>query len=949
MATTSGSAAEASARAETPPSADLTGLQTARDATADAHRAARVPTAPETQELRETAENRNVAILGSLGSHVTNGGGTRASRPRAAAAAANAEMTKQVQQEEMPLSVVLARAPSPAAVAPADVADTTPEAMLIVDDVAMIAQEQAAEEQSSKRPSRAAAAAATAGMARQVKEEEGSFGLLLASALVRPSEQDQELEASAKKRTSEMATPAPKRSRVATTPSSRKAAQNSLELASEEKQPARGKKRRQAPVFEAAPIITDLPPLPFTSLSPELKLKNKIKSKNRHTASSKFKVKVSTAEAEENDVRSCEFCRKTANLCVLMHCHSCRRVYHAQCFWSAFKPYVDANVPISEQIERVQLDAERRGNIFRCASCKAAFMDFCESGGYLWDCDCPTCAQPEKVVYYRQRKLVEMMNDMELEKQRKKDQKDQAAKVRKSGTPKLPTATPSRSNSMSRSRRTRGSSAALDDQLLDARTTPSRSQAVPPEDHNLKKGNNVVHAYPTDVVDDGNKVKNDARSTHGDTKAEPMGVVNSADVRLASEESTNPEADSKSQTSTIVEEQASNTPPSYETRSDSERQHLVNVDALKTECAKPQMSQDLVSPPNQEKQSPKIKYEPVGEPEQPNLSGDDLVSAVRVEREGKSDRWCFPVMCSRTASLRVSGVMKTGTCKWSLKRAAVIQCECCSKLFSYPEFVHHTDSSLVKDTKCAGEDPFPFLFVEHRDTTQHTPLEDFHPALRSWVARQSANNTPTKSRRGHAMRQETIAVVTSSTMSMTNPEAPGDVLPGLIPRLRALALFKRPKHRSDNTSSLTARLPDPASLEFLAQVVCLSSKYVMNMSNGSLADRVVRSKTPVPDGSFPRKSGWLAFSRMGTPARQVTCTCCEKGFNFDEFVDHAGIPLSEMKNKPRQLLYVVERMDESALRPYISFAMDLDKAAKGSGLDLLLSELHPPPPSPRPI
>ncbi|EGZ04545.1 hypothetical protein PHYSODRAFT_343155 [Phytophthora sojae] len=487
----------------------------------------------ETQQQQTPFDAKSVAMKSSA-----DGVSSRTSRPRAAAAAANAEMAKQVKGEETPLSVVFAKAASDAAAskppqqrAPADHAAKTQDVAMLpddADDVAIMKEEQPPAEEGRRRPSRAAAAAANAGMARQGKEEEGSLGMLLASAQVRPMEQEQEVVESK-----------PTRPRVAaTTAGSKKVAQDTLELASAEQQPQRGKKRRQAPVFEAAPIITDLPPLPFTTPSPELKLKNKSKNKNKHAAATtKTKAKQSVEEEAGDDARHCEFCRKAANVCVLMHCHACRRVYHVKCFWHAFKPYVDAKVSILDQLKRLQLEApERRGNIFRCASCRAAFVDFCESGGYLWECDCPTCAQPEKAIYYRQRKLVQMMNDMELEKQRKKDQKD---KTKKSGAAKPPTSTPSRSNSTSRSQRTRRGSAALDDGVLNARTTkPSTSRSVPPEGLDVKKegdnnaeGRDVKKGEDTNAGPvDGINGKKDAVKAGSEAKAVPMDEVLSQEV-----------------------------------------------------------------------------------------------------------------------------------------------------------------------------------------------------------------------------------------------------------------------------------------------------------------------------------------------------------------------------------------------------------------------------------
>ncbi|KAG1711707.1 hypothetical protein DVH05_008953 [Phytophthora capsici] len=705
--------------------------------------------------------------------------------------------------------------------------------------------------QGSRRSSRAAAAVANAGMARQAQEEERPLGILLPTGvggLLGASE--------SKKRSSELL-PAHESKRAKAAGGS-KALQNTLEMESEEPRQQRGKKRRQArvfeapvPILEASPIITDLPPLPFTTTSPELDLKGK-KTKN------KAKKLSLVVKEESDDSRRCEFCKKAANVCVLMHCHACRRVYHSGCFVHAFKPFVEENVPILSQMERLQLEApERRGNIFRCVSCKAAFIDFYESGGYLWDCQCPTCSQPEKVIYYRQRKLVQMMNDMELEKQRKKENKGKKQVGAKSGG-KMPAATPSRSNSVSRGRRTRGSVA-------------NKNES---KDTVEMKTETMVE--PMDV-DEGDKQTSDRT---GNQKKKEV------------------------------------------------KQEKVN-DALKEQPMDEPEAQPAM--PRKESQLPNVKNEPA---EDPKLSGDELVKAVAVEREDEHGHWCFPVTCSRTSSLRVSGVMKRGNCKWSAKKVAAIHCECCDKKFSFSEFVHHTDSSLVQDPKCAQEDPMPFLFVEHRDNTMHTPLEGFLPVLRSWVGRQSVNNTPTKVRKGRAAKQEGLAAVVAPTTPDAVPETS-------LSRLRELALFKRPKHRTDK-ASLAARLEDAQSFEFLAEVVCLSPKYVMNMANGSLADRVVRSKTSMPDDSFPRKVGWLVFNRRGKAENHVTCVCCEKRFTFDEFVAHAGISLMEHQKRARQFIYVVEKLDKAALIPFLTFAQDLSSAATAKVLELYLGELHPP-------
>ncbi|CAH0478858.1 unnamed protein product [Peronospora belbahrii] len=684
----------------------------------------------------------------------------------------------------------------------------------------------------NQRPSRAAAAAATAGMTRQVKQERiGSLEMLISSALeLENMDIDMEMQESTKKNkmtTKDGLNRALKRSRVTTM----KMQENTLEIGSSTRQKLlRGKKQRQSTTYRAnldrlSSIGTDMSPLSFTSTSSELRVRRRSKSKSKQNVKTKTKGTHLVREMSTSDNRHCEFCKSVANICVLMHCQACHRVYHAKCLLHAFKPYVDESTPIFDQIERLQLQVpERRGNMFRCSSCKAAFLDFYESEGYMWDCDCPTCSQPEKTVLYRRMKLVQMMNDMGLEKQRKKEQKVQ----RKNGTfntgGKPPASTPSRSNLLPHGRRIRGSSTISDDHVASLpklQITTSETRRASVDDHEI------------------------------------------------------------------------------------------------------------------------MKVEPVSEPEELELSGDDLVGAVQIVRDEKNDNWCFPVMCSQTSSVRESGVMKTGKCKWFPEKHSLIECNCCAKAFNLSEFVHHTDSSLVKNANAANKQSMPFLFVQHRDATQYTLLKHFIRALRDWSDRHCAKNTVTKPRRNHTTKQEILASVKTPTTSTTHPDAVTELLQRRVSRLQALALFKRPKHENSISNSTAVGSIDPASLDFVAQVVCLSPSYVINMQNGSLADRVVRSKTTAPEGSFPRKAGWMTIMRTLPLTRRITCCCCKQIFSLDEFVEHAGISLRELQKRSHQLLYIVERQDESALLPFKTFLSDLDFITSHQ-VDMFLDELLPP-------
>lgn len=509
------------------------------------------------------------------------------------------------------------------------------------------------------------------------RHEPGTMEMLLAAALG---------DSESKKRGKALRSPASKRARTLTSKDT---------TVKPPRASRRSKKRRHVPVtdaatMEASPIITDLPPLPFTLAGKASPKAKKGKGKVHHS------TLVPSLQGDE--ARPCEFCHLVANICVLMRCLACRRVYHAGCFVQAFKPFVDPKTPLVDQLETFHLHVpDRRGTMFRCASCKAAFLDFYGSGGYMWECDCPTCVHPETTRLFRQRKLIQMMNDLEVEKQRKRVKKEQDKREGATRKEKGPVVTSSRSHAKDRSRRSARSGATSDgggaDALVKVMTRGNCSLVA------------SMQAQPT-----GNEYDTSAGTT--------LKVVN--DVELGHESA------------------------SFETKV-LERNHVV-------------------------KEAP--------------------------------------------------------------------------------------------------------------ETTNSVPFK--------------------------AERIPAIAC------------------------LEALALYKRGK------------LPLSwigAEFEFVARVVCLSPKYVMSMANGSLVDLVVRSQTSAPGDSFPRKVGWLSFSRQAEKARVIACGCCDKTFRLNEFVEHAGIVLAESKKKPRQVVYVVERQDDSVLMPYTTFAQSLDTAHANHVLDPFLKKL----------
>ncbi|KAG7396294.1 hypothetical protein PHYBOEH_002519 [Phytophthora boehmeriae] len=767
-------------------------------------------------------------------------------------------------------------------------------------------QDQSTQTLTSTRPPRVAATATKSMLARLAREEEASMSSLIASALVNG---EKEPEQHLRKRPTTTATPAAKKSRVTASASSRRAPQYTLEIASSGHQTSRGKKRRQAPVFEPSPIITDLPPLPFTTTTPE--------GKNKHKTKAKHKTNYAE-QIDDGGGRPCDYCNKVANLCALMHCTACRRVYHAQCLLHAFKEYVDRAKPIEDQIELLKLEAPgRRGTIFRCLSCKAAFMDFYETGGYLWDCSCPTCREPEKVVYYRQRKLVDMMNEMEMERQIRREKKG----GKKPNVPvKTPASEPSRSNA--RSRRARSSS--HEPNTLFHSASQERQQVQT----NAEKMDDV--ANPDCLSKGATHLKEEDQA--GSLDVDGGSKCTDQTENTAMQQLQKPEPQPSDQTSSLG------------CLSVSKNTELQQMKANPGQPPTPLVQANGIPQQTQEEQAT-LQRELVNELEQRDLTEDDIIASVRM-REEANGHWLFPVMCSRTASLRESGIMKTGMFIWDPKKYGVIRCDCCEKVFSCGDFVHHTDSNLVKNPRSSDEDPTSFIFVQHRDGEQYTLLDKFRPAWRAYHSRQKAKRAIITTRTGHLMKQEAVFAAAPSSPTMTMElEKDANALPKAMTRLQELALFKRPKIWSEK-AVVHSGSSDTSSMEFVARVVCLPSKYVLNMKDGSLADRVARSSMLDGNDVFPRKVGWLGFNRSLKTSRYVSCACCDKFFRFDEFVVHAGIPLSG-GTKSRQFLYVVEREDVSALVPYNTFVNDLATASTSQTLQPLLNQLQLQSTSPR--
>lgn len=174
----------------------------------------------------------------------------------------------------------------------------------------------------------------------------------------------------------------------------------------------RGKKRRPplADAMEAAPIIdaSEAPAMPLAARAARLATLNGA---------------VDPAAA----TRECEFCSNAIDMSTLLICSECRRAYHSRCLVSVFKPFVATDRPIAEQFENLKLNVpDRRANLLRCAACRAVYTEFAGNEAHLEQCSCPTCQAPEKLVTFRRRKLLQMLVEMNMQRDEGKRKKGSA-------------------------------------------------------------------------------------------------------------------------------------------------------------------------------------------------------------------------------------------------------------------------------------------------------------------------------------------------------------------------------------------------------------------------------------------------------------------------------------------------------------------------------------------
>lgn len=533
------------------------------------------------------------------------------------------------------------------------------------------------------------------------------------------------------------------------------------------------------------------------------------------------------------DERDCEFCRSPFGVCAIMHCSACKRVYHPKCVVNYYKPYcLSEDEPIEKQLEALQLNAppQVKVNMFRCSSCFAACIESFRSGGFEWDCTCPSCSQPEKLVEYRSRMLFHLMYE---------------------------------GGDLKPVRKQKGSS------KHDGEQNGSAATAAKPKES--KK--TVAAAVPVRTG-----ARRSGRNSASVSETESMEVDSEAPPVEATEPKTNRSSKQIDGSGASAGRSASGC-SGDETRGEANGHVHENGD---------QDDVTGVAGPEREKQALNSR---AGDDEE-ELSGEQILAAVTVGVDEKGFR-IFPIVCTETASLTVSGLMKAGQyyTHRSSKKHDFVRCDCCSKDMGREQFVRHTDATFLE---MAGKTPSDFLFAAHRDGANHSALDKFLQVLKQHKGSlkpvgHHSKPISAKSRRKNADSRNGSR--TSTNEEASSPEEPR--VSKEVAIANALQLLK--------SAMIVRRESNPQATKpgFLVKLVCMSSRLVIRMANG-----VVQSKldSSTPGQAYPYKEGWLSFETSSARAdsasltfASVVCSCCLTDKKIEDFITHTGLAAEELK------------------------------------------------------
>lgn len=623
------------------------------------------------------------------------------------------------------------------------------------------------------------------------------------------------------------------------------------------------------------------------------------------------------AFSSSDDGRKCEFCNIARGVCATMHCTSCKRLYHTKCLVNHFRPHcqTEGDEPIEAQLEKLRLHAPPQVNVkmLRCAPCHAALLDNIKRDGYAWDCDCPSCQKPQKLVDYRREMVIQFLVHRVNEKPPKVKSKTskQASKddgaAKDAADVKKPAAQPTGTGM----RRTRNSSPVPGSENKSMEVDSEASVEVAAAAAVV-----AVDATPALTIASGKK------QPRGSKKKK------ASNGSAADEEATElPNSDAKETGGDDDEngEPENGGEPSADREGDDEQDVEMDDEANEEDDAvvEPDREKEASSSrlPSLSKSSPAATEVERDADAEPELTDEELLAAVLVSPDGNFET--FRVVCTKTPSLTASGVMKEGVYfKHRDHSKDRIFCLCCEKRLTREQFVRHTDSAFLGES-AEGKTPWHFLFARHHDGSA-SPLQRFLQILDQHRNSNKKIGVSLSSSKQNKKSPSKIPLASAADIQAEDVET-AESLKTSLKQLESVIIARRAPGSADSKASNSSSSSGSSKPAYVIRLVCVSSKLTIPMLDGTVQNKLDRS-TP---GDFPYKDGWLFFDKgsngtgpstaVSPSYAHVLCDCCLREMDLGDFILHTGVMREQWDLKfKRRYVYVPQRDNQRAL-------LDLDR------------------------
>lgn len=627
---------------------------------------------------------------------------------------------------------------------------------------------------------------------------------------------------------------------------------------------------------------------------------------------------IAFSSSSSNDGRKCEFCNIARGACATMYCTSCKRLYHTKCLVNHFRPHcqTEGDEPIEAQLEKLRLDAPPQVNVkmLRCAPCHAALLDNIKRDGYAWDCDCPSCQEPQKLVDYRREMVLQFLVHRVDEKPPKVKSKasKQAGKndgaAKDAAGVKKPAAQPMGTGM----RRTRNSSAVHGSENESMEVDSEASVEVAAAAATV-----AVDATPALTVASGTKQPRGSKKKEASNESaageEATELSNSDAKETGGGDDKNGEPENGGE-------------PIADREGDDEQED-VEMDAEANEeddaVAEPDQEKEASSsrPPSLSKSSPAVTEVERDADAEPELTDEELLTAVLVSPDGNFET--FRVVCTETPSLTASGVMKEGVYfKHRDHSRDRIFCLCCEKRLTREQFVRHTDGTFLGES-AKGKTPWDFLFARHHDGSA-SPLQRFLQILDQHRNSNKKIGISLSSSKQNKKSPSKIPLASAADVQAEDVET-AESLKTSLKQLESVFIARRAPGSADSKASNSSSSSGSSKSAYVIRLVCVSSKLTIPMLDGTVQNKLDRS-TP---GDFPHKDGWLFFDKgsngtgpstaVSPSYAHVLCDCCLREMDLDDFILHTGVMREQRDLKfKRRYVYVPQRDNQRAL-------LDLDR------------------------